>query len=135
MKLMHPSGIPAACQWTQPPPISRVQVEAELLEVPGLMLLSQPCTVLSWDLGVVPLPLSGCATVAINQCAPTPLEEYVERKAVRPHSAPQAESAASGGNGSSHHGDGAGAGGDGGCHHSDDAGSGDHVTATCIVSW
>eukprot|EP00955_Chlamydomonas_euryale_P113697 366229-Chlamydomonas_euryale.AAC.50 len=71
-----PAGIPAY-----------EQVELELEELPEMVLRSEPQVVLSWDLSMTPLPLSGGANVPVVLCGPTPVQEYARTHACRRHAA------------------------------------------------
>lgn len=55
------------------------KVEANLVDVPGLLLLSEPSEVLFFDLEVRPLPMEGSGAVNASLCAPTSPEEYVAK--------------------------------------------------------
>lgn len=56
-----------------------VQVELDLLSLPGLELLTEPEPVLTFDLqGPTPLPLSGSNRARVKVCAPTTIQAFAE---------------------------------------------------------
>ena len=55
------------------------KIEANLVDVSGLVLLSQPSDVLHFDLQSRPLPMEGSETIKVSLCAPTSSEEFIAR--------------------------------------------------------